>query len=129
MSVAAPSTSTRSPWITLCAVLIMIAGFANVVWGLHALGHAASFNQSGLIWTSLSTWGWLAVIFGVIALIGATLLFLNKRAGIYIGVLGAIISATFWLFVLPALPVFSLITISLDVLVIYGLIVGAAELD
>jgi hypothetical protein len=111
----------NSGWITFSAAMLTLGGLGNLIWGLHALDHRQSFYEGGVIWTTLGNWGWIAVLWGALVLIGATLLWLRRDAGVVLGVLLAIVSAAFWLLLLPALPIFSLIAIVIDLLVIYGL--------
>lgn len=49
------------------------------------------------------------------------LVFARTAAGIGLGIGVAAISAVFWLFALPVLPIWSLLIIGLDALIIYGL--------
>lgn len=115
------SRTSPSGWITFAAVLFAIAGAGNVIWGLGALGKKSAFAQDGLIYGTLQTWGWIALIWGIVVLLGAVLLFTRSSSGPPLGIVLAGISAVFWLFVLPVVPIFALAAIILDVLVIYGL--------
>jgi hypothetical protein len=109
-------------------VLFTIAGIGNLIWGLHALEGKSAFPEDGVIYASLETWGWIAVIWSAIVLVTAGLLYANKGTGVGLGIMVAMLSAAFWFFVLPVVPVFALTVIVLDSLVIYGLAVyGTAE--
>lgn len=125
MSDASQSPQLTSGWVTFSAILFTIAGIGNLVWGVNALEGSDAFYAAGLVWTGLNTWGWIAVVWGVVVLLAASLLYMRKASGAVLGVLVSMLSATFWFFVLPALPVFSLIAILLNAMVIYGLTVAS----
>lgn len=112
---------THSGWVTFAGILFVISGCGNLIWGLGALGKKAYLPENGLLFSTVNTWGWIAVVWGVVVLVGAILLLSRSEAGPPAGIVLAAISAVFWLFVLPVLPIFALTAIFLDVLVIYGL--------
>lgn len=107
-------------WIMFAAIMLMIAGLANFFWGITALAYS-TYLVNQLLFTGLGTWGWLTIIFGIIQIIaGASVLNKSQWArwfGIITGALGVMIM----FFVLWAHPVWSVVVIALDVLVIYGL--------
>lgn len=100
-------------------ILFAIAGLANLIWGLHALDDKSSFSEAGALYASLNTWGWISVIWGGLILLATGLLWANKEAGSGLGIMLSTISAVFWLFVLPIVPIYSLVAISVNMLVIY----------
>jgi len=111
----------RSGWVTFAGVLFVIAGCANLIWGIGALGKKSYLPENGVLFSTLATWGWIAVIWAVVLLVGAILLLGRVSSGPVVGIVLATISAVFWFFVLPVLPIFALTAIILDTLVIYGL--------
>jgi hypothetical protein len=130
MNASASSDRMSSGWVTFAAVLFTIAGLANLIWGLQAIDNAQGFPENGTIYTTLTTWGWIGIIWGAIVLITSFLLYAGKFSGAWIGIALAVISGVFWFFVLPVYPIFSLIAVTLNVLVIYGLVVhGLAPSD
>lgn len=108
-------------WITFAGVLFIITGAANVFWGIGALDTKSYLPESGLLFSSLTLWGWLAIVWGVLECGAAFLLLSGSRVGPVAGLVLATIGAIFWVLVLPVLPIFSLVAIILLVLVIYGL--------
>lgn len=118
---------THSGWVTFAGVLFVIAGCGNLIWGLAALAKKSYLPENGLMFSTLNTWGWIALIWGVVVLVGAILLLSRSEAGPPVGIVLAGISAIFWLFVLAVLPIFALTAIFLDVLVIYGLAAHGAD--
>jgi hypothetical protein len=123
--VAAMSTSTARPagtgWFTFAAVMFVISGTSNLLWGIGALDTKRYLPEDGLLFSNLELWGWLSIIWALLAFGGAFLLFTRSEWSGGAGLVLATLSALFWLFALPVLPIWSLIVISIDVLIIYGL--------
>lgn len=122
-SVAAPTTGTRSGWVTFAGIVFLVAAFANIVWGLAALDNKEFLSEGGLLYSTLETWGWIALGWGAVVAIGGILLLARVRSGPAIGIVLAAISCFFWLFALPVFPFFAMTVLLIDVLVIYGLAV------
>lgn len=126
---AAAGTAERYPakeatdggWLTFAAVMFLIGGAANVLWGLGALDNKSYLPESGLLFSTLETWGWISIIWGAVMLAAALLVFMRTATGVVLGIAVAGLSAVFWLFALPVLPIWSLLIIGLDALIIYGL--------
>ncbi len=116
--------STRKPvgggWFTFAGVMFVISGVANLLWGLAALANKRYLPENALLFSNLTFWGWVSIIWAVLALIGAYLLLTHSPAGVGFAVIMATISAVFWLFALPVLPIWALTIIAIDVLIIYG---------
>lgn len=118
---ASASRPSGSGWFDFAGVLFVIGGVANLLWGIGALSDKQYLPEDGLLFSSLTLWGWLAIIWGVVVLIAAYLTLSRAFSGAILGVIVASISAIFWFFTLPVLPIFALTVISLNVLIIYGL--------
>lgn len=123
----APS-DIRSGWTTFAAIMLAIAGAANGMWAWAALRDAAAWGDYRPIADAafvgpLEFWGWVGLIWAVIVIIGAVLLFQNRRSGRIMGITVASISAVFWLLALPTFPLMAVAVLAIDVLIIYGLVV------
>jgi hypothetical protein len=114
-------TGERSGWIAFAGIMFLVAGFANLIWGIGAIADKSYLSNDGLLFASLSFWGWVAVIWGVAVLYGAYLLLSGSPSGRGVGIFLAVVSAVFWFIALPVLPIFALTAILLDGLIIYGL--------
>lgn len=114
---------TRSGWMMFAGIVFLVGAFANLFWGLGALADKAYLDESGLLYSTLNTWGWVAVIWSGVVFVGALLQFTSVRYAPIVGIVLASLSCLFWLFALPALPLFAMAVIMIDVLVIYGLTV------
>jgi len=115
------STGRQSGWVTFAGIMFVIAGFANLIWGIGALADKQYLPEDGLLFSSLTFWGWIAIIWGALLLLGSYLVLMESPSGRSTGLVLAVVSAIFWLFALPVLPIFGLTAILVDSLIIYGL--------
>jgi hypothetical protein len=124
----APTVATAGTgWITFSGVMLIIAGFLNLVDGLWALdlsdSPAISDEVEEMLWytNSLETWGWIYTVVGIaLVLVGIGVLTRNKWAR-WIGVGAASASMVLnmmWVFVYP-IP--ALIHVLVAGMVVYGL--------
>ena len=62
----------RSGWVTFAGVLLMIAGVLNVIWGIAAIADSSFFvEDTRYILSGLNTWGWVALILGILQVFAA----------------------------------------------------------
>ena len=79
---------------TFAAVMLLLLGVLNVVYGIAALDKAnVLVNDTRLILTNLNTMGWVVIVLGVIQLIGGVSLLGGNTFGRIIGVLGGTLGA------------------------------------
>jgi hypothetical protein len=109
------------------AILLMIAGTLNVIYGIAAVSDAHFYaHNTQYVFSSLHTWGWITVILGVIQLIAGFSLVAGGGFGRVIGIfaasmgaIGALLSVggayPFW-----SLGIFALCVICVHGLVVYG---------
>lgn len=108
------------------AILLMIAGTLNIIYGIAAVSDAHFYTSAGThyVFSSLHTWGWITVILGVIQLTGGFSLVAGGAYGRVIGITAASIGAIGALLsVGGAYPFWSLGIFALCVIVIHGLVV------
>jgi hypothetical protein len=115
------STAPRSGWVTFAGIMFLVAGAANIIWGIGALAEKQYLPEEGLLFSTLTLWGWIAIIWGALVLLGSYLVLMDSPNGREVGIVLAVVSAVFWLFALPVLPIFALTAILVDALIIYGL--------
>ena len=114
-------TASGSGWLAFAGIMFLIAGAANVIWGIGAIADKDYLSGDGLLFASLGFWGWVAVVWGAIVLYGSYLLLTGSPSGRELGIVLAVISAVFWFIALPVLPIFGLTAILIDALIIFGL--------
>ena len=110
------------------AVLLLIAGTLNIIYGIAAVGNAHFFNNTQFVFSSLHTWGWITIIVGVIQLTAGFSLFTGGTYGRVIGIIAASIGALESLLSIGgAHPWWSLGIFALCIYVLHGLIVLGEE--
>ncbi|HEY2565584.1 MAG TPA: hypothetical protein VGI44_17880 [Acidimicrobiales bacterium] len=105
---------------TMAGVLIMLAGIFNVIDGAVAI-YDSHFFRSHLVFGDLHAWGWTMLILGIIAFLVGVAILAGQTWAAYTGIVLAMLNAIGQLLNLPAYPVWSIIIIGIDVLIIYGL--------
>jgi hypothetical protein len=108
------------------AVLLMIAGTFNVIYGFAAISDADFFTHNGTqyVFWSLHTWGWVTLIVGVIQLTGGFSLAAGRAYGMIVGIVAASLGALSALLAVGgANPFWNLGIFALCVVVLHGIIV------
>ena len=108
------------------AILLLMAGTLNIIYGFGAVGDAHFFTDSGshYVFSSLHGWGWITVILGVIQLTAAFSLFAGGTYGRVIGIVAATLGAVGALLAIGgAYPFWSLGVFAICLIVIHGLAV------
>ena len=76
------------------AILLLIAGTLNIIYGIGALDSANIYaNDTRYIFTNLNTMGWVLIVLGVIQLTGGFSLLSGNTYGRIIGIVGASLGA------------------------------------
>jgi hypothetical protein len=112
-------------WVRFAAVVMVVVGVFGVIEGLAAMVSPTYFVSSTgtVLVLSWTTWGWIHLILGaLVAIVGAALLgeapSWARGAAIAIVALSAIVH----LIVIPVAPVWSLVVIALDLVILYALV-------
>jgi hypothetical protein len=107
------------------AILLLIAGTLNIIYGFGAIGNAHFFTaNASFVVANLHTWGWITVILGVIQLAAGVSLFGGGAFGRIIGIIGAALGALESLLAVGGnYPFWSLGVFALCLWILYGLMV------
>jgi hypothetical protein len=107
------------------AILLLIAGFLNIIYGIGALDSANIFaNDTRFILTDLNTMGWVLIVLGVIQLTAGLSLMAGKTYGRVLGIAAAGLGAIGALLSIGgANPWWSLGIFALCIYVIHGIAV------
>jgi hypothetical protein len=118
-------------WVVFGGVmLIMLASF-QIIEGIVALfddGFYAVGSNGLVVDVDYNTWGWVHIVIGVIAVLAGLGLLAGNMAARVVGVAVAFLSALVNLAFIAAYPVWSTIMITIDVIVIFAIIVHGHEL-
>jgi hypothetical protein len=111
--------------VGFAAVLLLIAGVVNVVYGIGANANASIFvNDTRFVLQDLNALGWVLIILGVIQLTGGVSLLAGRTYGRVIGIVGATLGAIGALFSIGGrYPWWSLAVFFLCIYVVHGIVV------
>jgi hypothetical protein len=110
---------------TFAAVLLLIAGTLNIIYGIGALGDANIFhNGQRYVFSNLNTLGWVLLVLGVLQLTGGFSLMAGKTYGRVLGVIAAGLGAIGALLSISGPnPWWSLGVFALCVYILHGILV------
>jgi hypothetical protein len=104
------------------AILLMIGGILNVIYGIGAIGNAHFFvHNTHYVFANLKTWGWVTLIIGIIELFAAFSLMRGAAFGRWIAIIAASLAALAALLEIPAYPLWSIAVFALSLWIIHGL--------
>jgi hypothetical protein len=119
-----PHASRGAGWLTFSAVVLMIGGLFALIDGLVAVYQARFFTANAVfIFSDLNTWGWIMVGLGVAGIASGLAIFSGREWARWVGIVVAGVSALGQLLFAQAYPLWSLMIMAIDFLVIYGLVV------
>jgi hypothetical protein len=118
-------------WIIFAAIMMAIGGVLNAIYGLIAIVNdtwAVWADESTALVLDVSQWGWIHLIVGIAVFAAGIGIMSGNVLARTVGVIAAGISLIANFLVLPAYPLWSLVIIVIDVLVIWALIVHGDEM-
>jgi hypothetical protein len=115
--------------VVFAAILLLIAGTLNIIYGIGALDDASIFvNDTRFVLDNLNTLGWVLIILGVIQLTGGFSLMAGNAWGRLVGIVGGSLGAIAALLSIGgAYPWWSLGIFVLCIYVVHGIIVYGDE--
>jgi hypothetical protein len=110
--------------VVLAGALLMLGGVLNVIYGIAAISNSNFFvHNTRYVFSDLKTWGWIALIIGVLELFAAFSLTSGKAFGRWFGILVGSLNAISALLSIPSYPFWSLAIFALSLWIVYGLAV------
>ncbi len=114
--------------VLFVAIMLLIAGVLNIVYGIAAVGNAHFFANTAYVFSSLHTWGWITIIIGVIQLGAGLSLVAGGSFGFLIGIIAASLGAIESLLSVGGThPWWSLGIFALCLWILHGLVVYGTE--
>jgi hypothetical protein len=141
-----PTTTTRSSpsysmstnnvsgwtgWVIFAGIMLIMVGAFQAIQGLVAMFNRGYYlvSSSGLVLNvDYTVWGWTHLILGILAAVIGLGLLAGSTAARVAGIVLAVISAILNLVFIAAYPIWSIIVITVDVIVIYAIVVHGREL-
>lgn len=119
-----------SGWVYFASVMMFLGGLFHAVQGLVAIFKENFYvvTPNALIAFNFTVWGWINIVLAIILLTAAASVLVGGLWGRAVGVIAAVFSIVGSMAFLSAYPIWSIVIIVIDVLVIHALVVRAEEL-
>jgi hypothetical protein len=126
-------TSGWAGWVGFAGILMIISGILQAISGLVGIYRSAFFlvtNNSShlLVFQNVHTWGWINLIVGTVVLLAGTSLFRGTTWSRVVAVILVAISIIANLVAMPLYPLWSMVAITIGILVMYAVVVHGSEL-
>jgi hypothetical protein len=121
----ANTVAKRSGWVTFSSVILLVVGGYNALSGIAAIANddtVTSQVNKVLYGIDLTFWGWMWLLAGALQLLAGVLVLQRKEWGLALGVSMAGLSAFITVFVIFVFPLWAIAVLTLDSLVLYGLL-------
>jgi len=125
------SSTGWTGWIVFAGCMMLLNGFIQAIEGFVALFNSGYYHvtKDGLaISVSYTVWGWVHLVLGVAVFAAGLGVMSGNLAARTVGVLLAAFNSLVALVFIEAAPVWCLVLITVNILVIYALIVHGREL-
>jgi hypothetical protein len=119
----------RSGWVTFAGVYLLIVGVMSIIWGIAALAEGDNFTEGGLFWSTLNTWAWIMLVVGAFEVLTGLLVISRSIVGNVLGLLVASIAAIVNFLSIGAYPLWSVIALVINGLIIWALCAHADEFE
>jgi hypothetical protein len=108
--------------ITFAAVLLMVLGFFNMIYGIAAIANSHVFTANAhYVIGDLRAWGWITLILSILQLVAAGGILAGNQLARWFAVAVVGLNAIDMMFFVPAYPFWALTIIAVDVVALYGL--------
>jgi hypothetical protein len=129
---ARPEATGWTGWVVFGAMMMILLGAFQAIAGLVALFDKGYYlvGPNGLVvHVNYTTWGWVHLLVGVVALAAGFGLFTGAMWARVLGITVAVISAIVNFVFIAAFPLWAITMITLDVLVIYAIAAHGREMQ
>lgn len=117
-------------FVVLAAVLMCIVGIFNIVTGLVAVFNDTIYSQRGSITVALDVtgWGWFHIVWGLLLLGTGMALYAGQTWARIVAIVLIAVNMVTQLMEMPAYPLWGLVILALDILILWAIIVHGEEL-
>jgi hypothetical protein len=123
----ASGTRARTGWIAFAGVYLLVAGTMNAVWGLAALTDRTILVERSLAWSTLTTWGWVSVAVAAVQLSAGALVVARKVVGRALAATIALAGLFVNFLAVGAYPIWSILALVANGLVLWAVTVYWGE--
>ena len=113
----------RGRWLLAVCAMLLVSSVSAGVWGIAALARANWLGVNDLP-SNADVWGVLLLGLATIQGIAALLILFDRRSGVYLGIIIAVLKLAAHAAVFSAYPLWSLLGIALDAAIIAILVVN-----
>jgi hypothetical protein len=112
-----------SGWISFIAVVLLVVGSLDALWGLAAIlnNEVVVVGGHGAIVADLTTWGWVQLILGSAMILTGIGLFAENTAARIAAIFFVAVNCVVQIVWFPAAPLWAFLMIILDITIIYQL--------
>lgn len=114
--------AAHTGWTAFAGLMLLVAGLVNLVFGFFEIANDYYFTGDTLAAGYHSLWGWLYVTIGVVLLLLAPLVFLHNPVGVFLACVAVVVNALCHALGFGQRPVWSIVALVLDALVLYALV-------
>lgn len=120
-----------SGWIVFAAWMLLLAGVFGIIDGLVAIVNNEVYvvTEDGIAAFDFTAWGVIHLCLGIVVVLAAFGVASGRLWARLVGVFAATLSAVSQIAFITAFPLWSVVIIGLDVLVIYALLVHGEEVE
>jgi hypothetical protein len=118
-------------WLLFAATMLGLAGVLSIIDGIVGLSKSSFYTSNAhYVFSDLRTWAWITLIIGVLLIMAAMGVFSGSGFARWFGILIAGLNLIAHFSSVQAYPFWSLIVITLDILIIYALAVyGGKQME
>ena len=118
-----PVVQRPAGWTVFAGSFDLLIGCFNVIWGLMALfrPRTITVTSQGVVILDIRAWGWAYIVLGVLMVVASIGLFTLHGWGRWLSIGFAGLNALIQIAYFPAYPLWSLLLILLNMVVIYEL--------
>ena len=127
-----PEPTGWTGWVTFGAMMLIMVGSFQVLMGVTALfesGYYAVPTRDLLVNVDYTAWGWAHILLGAVAVAAAVGLLAGRMWARVVAIALVVVSSVVQLAFLAAAPVWSVIVITLQVLVVYAIAMHGEEVQ
>ena len=123
MSHQGTASRAGTGWVFFAAIMMIVLGIFGIFEGLAAIIKSGFYHVPPNYYISINAtgWGWIHLIISIIVVLAGFALFQGATWARVVGIIMASISAIANFLFIPYYPIWSLLIITLDVLVIWAL--------
>jgi hypothetical protein len=108
--------------VVFAAVLLGMLGLFNIIDGIAAIARSSIFiGNAHYVIGDLRTWGWVALILGVLQVLASIGVLAGNQIARWTGVALIGLNSIGQMFFIPAYPFWALMIIAVDVVALWGL--------